>query len=147
MKYILLIVFSVTSINAIAGIFGASNYEECVLEKMKGQDRWMLGTARDACFKKFPPEPTEQVIYIENENFSWEQTTPRTILVTVSKAPKDTKLLKADAIFMTADCGDKQKSSGFSATAEKALIGDKFEFKVERNNYKCARITFIGLAR
>ena len=37
-----------------AGWFGPSNYEECVLEKMKGQLPYMVKTARDACRLKFP---------------------------------------------------------------------------------------------
>jgi hypothetical protein len=45
--------------SANAGWFGPSNYEECVLEKMKGQSSYMLATAQNACRLKFPPEPRE----------------------------------------------------------------------------------------
>lgn len=44
---------------ALAGMFGPDNYEECVLEKMKGQEKHMLPTARGACTKKFPPEESK----------------------------------------------------------------------------------------
>jgi hypothetical protein len=40
--------------SANAGWFGSGNYEECVLEKMKGQLPYMVKTARDACRLKFP---------------------------------------------------------------------------------------------
>jgi hypothetical protein len=45
--------------SAKAAWFGPSNYEECVLEKMKGQSSYMLATAQNACRLKFPPEPRE----------------------------------------------------------------------------------------
>jgi hypothetical protein len=40
--------------SANAGWFGPSNYEECVLEKMKGQSRYMFNAAMRACDDKFP---------------------------------------------------------------------------------------------
>lgn len=39
---------------AIAGWFGPDNYEECMLDKMKGQDRSMRGIANNACLSMFP---------------------------------------------------------------------------------------------
>lgn len=49
---LLLLLFCSTS--AQSGWLGPDNYEECVLEKMKGQDRSMRSTAQKACRKKFP---------------------------------------------------------------------------------------------
>jgi hypothetical protein len=45
--------------SASAGWFGPSNYEECVLDKMRGEAAYMLPTAEAACREKFPaaPEP------------------------------------------------------------------------------------------
>jgi hypothetical protein len=37
-----------------AAWFGPDNYEECVLEKMKGQNKAMIQTARKACERQFP---------------------------------------------------------------------------------------------
>ena len=51
-----LIAITVTPVLAEAGWFGPDNYEECVLDKMKGQDRGMLPTAEKACEKQFPFE-------------------------------------------------------------------------------------------
>lgn len=39
---------------AIAGWFGPDNYEECMLDKMKGQDKSMRSIANNACLAKFP---------------------------------------------------------------------------------------------
>ena len=55
-KKIILSILFFTSINVSAGIFGASNYEECVLDKMKGQTNSMRGIANDACEIAFPIE-------------------------------------------------------------------------------------------
>ena len=41
---------------AAAGFFGADNYEECMLDKMKGQERHMKSLAKKACEIKFPKE-------------------------------------------------------------------------------------------
>lgn len=46
-----------------AGLFGPSNYEECVLENMKGiQSNTAAGAVMQACRKKFPvaPAPTSE---------------------------------------------------------------------------------------
>ena len=62
--------------SANAGWFDPSNYEECVLENMKGQGRYMFPTAREACLLKFPdPEakPTKQEVVLKNRfiHFNW----------------------------------------------------------------------------
>lgn len=44
--------YSTVSVNA--GWFGPSNYQECVLGKMKGQAGDMLPTAQSACNLQFP---------------------------------------------------------------------------------------------
>ena len=56
-RFVLLVLsFTGVTTSADAGIFGPSNAHECVLEKMKGQDRAMIGTARAACAEQFPEE-------------------------------------------------------------------------------------------
>lgn len=42
--------------NAWGGLFGASNYDECMLEKMKGQTNSMRSSAENACEIAFPTE-------------------------------------------------------------------------------------------
>lgn len=48
--------------HAIAGWFGPDNYEECMLEKMKGQDKSMRGVANNACLAMFP-KPMEITVF------------------------------------------------------------------------------------
>lgn len=145
-----LVIFSIINIifllPAKAGIFGPANYEECMLEKMKGQERSMYSIASSYCREKFPPEPTRKVIDLEIEDWTWEQNPGNKITVTVKKLPKGAKLEKADAIFYD-ECEGKQSNPAFQASAEKSTFGNKFEFTVPFRTFRCARVTFIGLAR
>ena len=52
---IALLLWSSCVSSALAGIFGPSNFEECVLEKMKGQAPNLMYMARAACVKAFHP--------------------------------------------------------------------------------------------
>lgn len=54
----LAIAFAISySTNTAAGIFGASNYEECVLDNMKGVTNDVVAySVRNACSAKFPPK-------------------------------------------------------------------------------------------
>lgn len=54
MRTLLIVAGLMISLPAYAGWFGPSNYEECVLNKMKGQKADIEDTARDACRIKFP---------------------------------------------------------------------------------------------
>lgn len=42
--------------NAWGGLFGASNYDECMLDRMKGQSNNMRSSAENACEIAFPTE-------------------------------------------------------------------------------------------
>ena len=44
---------------ALAGLFGPSNYDECILENMKGVgDKYAAGAIMRACRSKFPEKKT-----------------------------------------------------------------------------------------
>ena len=51
---------------AAAGLSGPRNYEDCVLDKMKGQQPTMLAFARDACRDKFPYSDKEIADSVRN---------------------------------------------------------------------------------
>jgi hypothetical protein len=53
---LLVAVVLMTPLAANAGWFGPNNYEECMLDKMKGQTDSMYLTARTACAKLFKLE-------------------------------------------------------------------------------------------
>ncbi len=59
------------NMSAHAGWFGPSNYQECLLEEMRGQSPYMLPSAAAVCNRKFPPPPPkppepEEVLLGEN---------------------------------------------------------------------------------
>jgi len=57
MKYIFIITISfILMSNAICRVFGPSNYDECMLEKMKGQQNNMRSFAENSCEIEFPME-------------------------------------------------------------------------------------------
>jgi hypothetical protein len=58
------------SFGANADWFGPDNYEECVLEKMKGQPKEMMWTAQTACEKKFSFEK-ELYDYSDDLEINW----------------------------------------------------------------------------
>lgn len=145
MRILLIFIALLVHSTSFAGIFGPSSFEECVLEKMKGQQQSMLRWAQDACLKKFPPEPVENFISIDNGDWTWSQQ-GGTITVSVIRRPKGTKLVRAEAIFYE-KCEGQQTYPGVQATAEKSMFSDTFEFAVNKNrNFGCARVNFIGIA-
>lgn len=52
-KYALIMSLAIMN-SATAGWFGPDNYEECVVDKMKGQDKSMLKMVEKACAVKYP---------------------------------------------------------------------------------------------
>ncbi len=69
--FLLYIFLMLLPFNVNAGWFGPDNYEECVLERMKGQDKAMIQIARKACEKKFPFEKVLDYNYRNNIEISW----------------------------------------------------------------------------
>jgi hypothetical protein len=66
-RIILFICFSFGFINpSYSGWFGPDNYDDCVLEKMKGQAMKMIHTAHDACWPKFPDKARSKEISCSN---------------------------------------------------------------------------------
>lgn len=57
-KIIVTAILFLASASVSAGWFGPDNYDDCVLEKMKGQEtKAAIIHARKACRKKFPEKP------------------------------------------------------------------------------------------
>lgn len=148
-KFTFLFPFIFFSCNVFAGLFGPTNYEECVLDKMKGQDRWMLSTAREACYIKFPPPPKEQMLEIDAKDWSWKKTDADTLTIDVKTLPKNTKLTSVTVTMFTNVCGEKQVSPGVTFTADKSLLSNKFVVKIDGgvNKFHCANVVFFGFVK
>ena len=129
---------------ASAQLFGPKNYEECMLEKMKGQAPNMTSIARVACLRTFPQE----VELSEHEATStWCETSDNSISACV--VLKDGyKITKATGSFMRAACGSGEIgffSSDENATATPPMFGSTYKFLLkDARSYKCARVTFYG---
>lgn len=128
---------------AHAGVFGASNIEECVLDKMKGQDKSLLWTARRACEQAFPVE-----VALDTDAVKWawcgkgSQTTEMSLCL--ESIPKNIKVTKAEATFFREACEAKQKSVGINSTAEKNFYSNTLTFKVPRGEYLCGSVRLYG---
>lgn len=84
-----------------SGWFGANNFEECVLEKMKGQNKSLINFARKACENKFPYEK-EIDLDKENIKISWSNEGGY-LSITVKKRSDNYILTRIDAIFSKKD--------------------------------------------
>lgn len=83
--------------SAQAGLFGPSNFDECVLDKMKGQSPNMLATARSACYEKFPQEfrLNEGTHYKKGQlKHSWCATTDSSITICIDENKTKYKFTK-----------------------------------------------------
>jgi hypothetical protein len=54
MRKLLIAAGLMISLPAYAGWFGPANYDECVLDTMKGQREYMMSSAESACRTRFP---------------------------------------------------------------------------------------------
>jgi hypothetical protein len=129
---------------ANAGLFGPSNFEECVLDRMKGQDKSMMWVARDACTKAFPDKPTERYLDHTKIKDEWCESTRTKQVICIKDKPKNFKITKIEADFYTDACGNIQNKTPVTVTAEKSFFSDKFEFETPSGYYQCYTKVFYG---
>ena len=123
-----------------AGWFGPSNYEECILIKMKGQDRSMFRFAEDACEQEFPHEK-ELFEYLDKIDYSW-QNNGNDIYLKIKKNLGKYRITKYKASFSKKSCDNIKVTSDYSVT--KTFLFNKYikisPVSVENaNEYKCMR--------
>lgn len=77
-KFFSLVFFLMLSSSANSGLFGPDNYDECLLDKMKGQPNNMRNTVYKVCERKFPyekviwsSEGTYNYIELDEVRVSW----------------------------------------------------------------------------
>lgn len=137
------------SFPAYAQFFGPKNFEECVLEKMKGQAPNMISIARAACLKQFPQE---RLLTEEEAQSTWCATTYESISACV-KFKDGAKVTKAMASFSKSPCesanlSDNIFSGDQAADAKIPLFGSTFKFELKNpSQYKCARFLFYGYVK
>jgi len=145
MKFILIISLLLSFLQiSHAGLFGPSNFEECVLDRMKGQDRSMLYVAKQACTKAFPDKPMERYLDDENIESTWCESTKSKQVICVTKQPKNYKITEIEANFYVDKCENIQDKKPISLKAKKSLFFSKFEFETPSALYQCVTTTYFG---
>jgi hypothetical protein len=128
-----------------AGLLGPSNYEECVLEKMKGQAPGLIGMARAACLKAFPDE----VVVDHNRiKYTWCKAEYNSVAVCINQLPDNVTITKIEGLFFEDLCEAKQQSkAGVKAIAQRPWYGTTYTFELPPAKRGCAYFTFYGTER
>ena len=129
---------------ALAGIFGPDNYEDCVLEKMKGQERHMMRLAREACEKQFPSEKElEYGKHYDDStlNIEWCDSDFSTLSVCVPKNDTEYRVTRVIMVFSRKDCKDaKYDDYQQRVTFTFSRLWEKSSAEVkDASAYKCMR--------
>lgn len=99
---------------AIAGLFGGpSNYDECVVDRMKGQEKFMYGAVRRSCEREFEVKLDD----ISSVKLNWTNTTSDGIEVSIGRNDSAYELTKALLMFSKKSC-DESKDADFNIRAE-----------------------------
>lgn len=138
------------SVDAYGGIFGSSNYEECVVDKMKGQPANMVSLVAQACRKQFPPEE----MLVEGQNYrkgqfvaKWSATSKDTISAAISQNDTKYALTKAEGSFWKLGCDQHlgNPEPDIEVSAEAPLFGSTFDFKIiNAVEYHCGMVLYYG---
>ena len=138
-----LMIFAQSS--AYAGLFGAASYEECVLDKMKGQAAGMIGMAKDACRKEFPIEPETVLLDKNLVKYTWCEQSQTKQTVCISEQESNVKITRVEALLFTDKCELKQRKSGIEVVGKKSILRNEYYFETPPDNYGgCAVFTFYG---
>lgn len=112
-KVILCAALLICSGAANSGLLGPSSFEDCVLDKMKGQQPTMRPTAARACEREF-----ERPVDVGLVHFAW--TAPGT--VSIDKNDSDFAITRAVFSFSRVAC-ESAKDSDYSIRAEVRFAG------------------------
>lgn len=136
--YYLILVFVPVTVHA--GFFGADNYEDCVLEKMKGQNKLMIRIAQKSCEKKFPYEK-ELLYYKDNIEINW-YSDAYSLNITITENNGDYLISRYKATFATKPCTKISSNNDYTLTKTFRFSGKIQKSSITLNNadqYKCMR--------
>lgn len=125
---------------ANAGLFGPDNYDECVLEKMKGQDKSLTFHAQNACEKKFP-SPKEVYGYASELEYDWWSDNSK-LYIKIKKNKGVYNVLRMSLRFTAMSCDGKNAGTGntFSSYFEIKKDGSGEVAAKNANQYKCMSV-------
>ena len=134
------VVFTIVILLLLSGC-GYSNYDECLLGEMKGQELHMFGTVRKVCERKFPFEKKLSVSTDELKlNWITDDEVDGRIIVSVARNTTDYKLTSVDLLFSQKDCGQSDESDyTVSATAPFNEKATAFVRYPKANNLRCMK--------
>lgn len=148
MKYIPFLFLFLPSF-AIAGFWGPDTYDECLLEKMKGQSDSMIWTVQKVCERDFPYEK-ELVKYSDGEvKVSWSTSFLEDAISSNIKVNKtEYRVTKAEVLFSEVDCSEAKngdfntpKTFTYDHTGKAKLVLSRYKTsdfdKFESRKYKC----------
>ena len=132
------------------GIFGPSNYEECVVEKMKGQDKSMVWRVEEACEVKFPFEREIDLRNSDNFKWSWEQRGTGNVAIKIERNDTVWTITRAKLLVFEGDCNTAPAPNARSAHAD--LVSSAFSSELAAplsspGAYRCAVAKFWGKRR
>jgi hypothetical protein len=132
--------------NAWGGLFGPSNFDECMLDKMKGQLPSMRSSAINACEIAFPSEKSLDTnmwsSYSENISYDYKKTTNQLIDVVI-KNESNYKITRIRVV--TKDSCKKDSMSLDVVDVTAPLMGNTFTAKVnDARKVQCVEVEFFG---
>jgi hypothetical protein len=130
--------------------FGPSNYEECVVEKMKGQDRAMINRVHDACELRFPHE--RELGLMTEPDFRWTWGMQPDGKVSFRIITNETKydITRAQLLLFESNCGSSTQFLESPAIADfrTPRVGSISVSPVSKaGDFRCAQTRFWGKRR
>jgi hypothetical protein len=147
-----------SSAAAVAGLFGPSNFEECMVEKMKGQSESMLGIVHQLCREKFPvkePKRTKVHPRANDLEYTWHQSSLKTSPFEPAKPYVAIKITRNSTGYLLTNFVGKFSEKDCSASTDADFkYSISFDFLISESasayndtgrTFKCVRLTeFYG---
>jgi len=151
--------------SATAGWFGPSNYDECVLNKMKGQGPYMLPRAQQTCRDQFPlpPAPPRPVRlnakFIKYQLYGAADSNEISLRITdkpvgyastkvvgncADKSTCDVDNNSEYENFMINQFGPSDSNNWLHMSSKRTDTPDNFTFEHAVNQFYCYRLDFYG---
>ncbi len=137
---ILYVAFTLFLISVLSSC-GPSNYEDCVLDKMKGQNKTMISVARKVCEKRFPYEK-ELYFYGRNLEFNWGYYKSRMYLI-IEKNYGEYTITRCRVNLSKKPCNETTDSDYILKKTFVFSSGNKASVSIEDADYKCMSLDTI----
>jgi hypothetical protein len=122
--------------------FPPQNYEQCMLDAMKGQGPSMYSTVKKLCDRRFQKE---QLIYSTDVKYKWDGAFNGKAHFTITDTGEYT-LTRMKATFSSKECSEATNASDFNLEAEGPIVGNEASVLVDfGTKLSCVRgLLFYG---